>query len=67
MTDIKKLLNKKKLTGKEIAIIEITNKAVRYKQVLKGETPKSIIEDDKLMKKMEETLEIPAIFKKNNK
>jgi hypothetical protein len=42
--DIKRLLNKKSWTGRELGIIELTNMAVMFKQVLQGENPKPIID-----------------------
>ena len=48
MADIKKLLEKQNLTGQELGIIELTNMAVQFKQALKGEKPKALIEASQL-------------------
>ena len=48
MADIHKLLEKQNLTGQELGIIELTNMAVQFKQALKGEKPKALIEASQL-------------------
>ena len=48
MADINKLLEKQNLTGQELGIIELTNMAVQFKQALKGEKPKALIEASQL-------------------
>lgn len=44
MADIKRLLNKKGWTGKELGILEITNMAITFRQQLEGKEPKPLIE-----------------------
>lgn len=48
--DIKRLLNKKGWTGRELGIIELTNMAVQFRQALQGEEPKPLIETSQLQK-----------------
>ena len=43
MADIKRLLNKKGWTGRELGILELTNMAVMFKQALEGKEPQPII------------------------
>ena len=43
-TDIKRLLNKKGWTGKELGIIELTNLAVTFQQTIQGQEQKPLIE-----------------------
>lgn len=50
MADIKRLLNKKSWTGRELGIIELTNMAVQFRQVTNGEEQKPIVEDGQLKK-----------------
>lgn len=50
MADIKKLLNKKGWTGRELGIIELTNMAVMFSQTLQGEETKPLIEVSQLQK-----------------
>lgn len=58
MADIKRLINKKGWTGKELGIIELTNMAVMFSQTIKGEEVKPIIESSQL-KKMVNQIEDP--------
>lgn len=48
MADIKRILNKKSWTGRELGILEITNMAVMFKQALEGKKPQPIIPKDQL-------------------
>ena len=48
--DIKRLLNKKGWTGRELGIIELTNMAVQFRQALQGEEIKPLIETSQLQK-----------------
>lgn len=48
--DIKRLLNKKGWTGRELGILELTNMAVQFKQSLEGEKTKPLIEMHQLQK-----------------
>jgi len=51
MADIKRLLNKKGWTGRELGIIQITNMAVIFRQALQGNPdPKPLIEREQLRK-----------------
>lgn len=50
MADIKRLLNKKGWTGRELGILELTNMAVMYKQALEGKTPKPLVEEAQFRK-----------------
>lgn len=50
MADIKRLLNKKGWTGRELGIIELTNMAVQFRQALQGEELKPLIETSQLQK-----------------
>ena len=50
MADIKRLLNKKGWTGRELGIIELTNMAVQFRQALQGEEIKPLIETSQLQK-----------------
>lgn len=52
--DIKRLLNKKGWTGRELGIIELTNMAVQFKQALQGEELKPLIETSQLQKMVNE-------------
>lgn len=52
--DIKRLLNKKGWTGRELGIIELTNMAVQFRQALQGEEPKPLIETSQLQKMVNE-------------
>lgn len=44
MTDIKRLLNKKGWTGRELGIIELTNMALNFQQRLQGKEPKDLVD-----------------------
>lgn len=44
MADIKRLLNKKGWTGRELGIIELTNMALNFQQRLQGKEPKDLID-----------------------
>ena len=44
MADIKRLLNKKGWTGRELGILELTNMAVMFQQALEGRQPEPIID-----------------------
>lgn len=49
MTDVKTLLNKKRLTGQDLGRIEITNMSLSFKDAIEGKTdPKPFIEISKL-------------------
>ena len=51
MADIKRLLNKKGWTGRELGIIQVTNMAVMFRQALRGNPdPKPLIEREQLRK-----------------
>jgi hypothetical protein len=52
--DIKRLLNKKGWTGRELGIIELTNMAVQFRQALQGEELKPLIETSQLQKMVNE-------------
>lgn len=54
MADIKRLLNKKGWTGRELGIIELTNMAIMFRQALQGEDPKPLIEASQLQKMVNE-------------
>lgn len=54
MADIKRLLNKKGWTGKELGIIELTNMAVLFKQQLNGQERKPIIDTAQFQKMLNE-------------
>ncbi len=43
MADIKRLLNKKGWTGRELGILELTNMAVMFRQALEGKQPEPIV------------------------
>ena len=59
MANIKRLLNKKGWTGRELGIIEVTNMAVMYKQRLNGEPVKPIVTPEQF-KKMLHTIDSSA-------
>lgn len=50
MADIKRLLNKKGWTGRELGILEITNMAVNFRQRIAGEDPKPLIEKEQFQR-----------------
>lgn len=50
MADIKRLLNKKGWTGRELGILELTNMAIMYKQALEGKEPKPLVEQEQFRK-----------------
>ena len=50
MADIKRLLNKKGWTGKELGILELTNMAILFRQRLQGQEQKPIIESAQFQK-----------------
>lgn len=50
MADIKRLLNKKGWTGRELGILELTNMAVMFRQALEGKEPKPLVEQAQLRK-----------------
>lgn len=52
--NIKRLLNKKGWTGRELGIIELTNTAVQFRQALEGQKPKPLIELSQLKKMINE-------------
>lgn len=54
MADIKRLLNKKGWTGKELGIIEVTNMALNFKHRLYGEPEKDLIEHEQFQKMINE-------------
>lgn len=59
MADLKKLLNKKGWTGRELGIIELANMAITFGQTLRHEEVKPIIEDSQLRKMVNE-IQSPA-------
>ena len=59
MASIKRLLNKKGWTGRELGILEITNMAVMYKQQVTGQPVKPIVEKEKFQT-MVNTITSPA-------
>lgn len=50
MADIKRLLNKKGWTGRELGILELTNMAVLFRQALEGKEPKPLVEQAQFRK-----------------
>lgn len=51
MADLKRLLNKKGWTGRELGIIQVSNMAIMFRQVLQGNPdPKPLIEREQLRK-----------------
>ena len=50
MADIKRLLNKKGWTGRELGILELTNMAVMFRQALEGKEPKPLVEQAQFRK-----------------
>ena len=50
MADIKRLLNKKGWTGRELGILELTNMAVMFRQALEGKEPQPLVEQAQLRK-----------------
>ena len=50
MADIKRLLNKKGWTGRELGILELTNMCVVFRQALEGKEPKPLVEQAQLRK-----------------
>ena len=50
MADIKRLLNKKGWTGRELGILELTNMCVMFRQALEGKDPQPIVEQAQLRK-----------------
>ncbi len=50
MADIKRLLNKKGWTGRELGILELTNMAIIFRQALEGKEPQPIVEQAQLRK-----------------
>ena len=54
MADIKRLLNKKGWTGKELGILEVTNMAVNFRHRLRGEKEKPLIEHEQFQKMLNE-------------
>lgn len=50
MADIKRLLNKKGWTGRELGILELTNMAVMFKQDLEGKEPEPLVEQAQFRK-----------------
>ena len=65
MADIKRLLNKKGWTGRELGIIELTNMAILFKQQLQGQERKPII-DSAQFQKMLNDLKDPVQGKEYN-
>lgn len=60
MADIKRLLNKKGWTGKELGILELTNMAILFRQRLQGQEQKPIIESAQFQKMLND-LKDPAV------
>lgn len=50
MADIKRLLNKKGWTGRELGILELTNMCIIFQQALEGKEPKPLVEQAQLRK-----------------
>ena len=50
MADIKRLLNKKGWTGRELGILELTNMCIIFQQALEGKEPKPLVEQSQLRK-----------------
>lgn len=50
MADLKRLLNKKGWTGRELGILELSNMAIMFRQALNGEPRKPIIEKSQFQK-----------------
>ena len=48
MADVKRLLNKKGWTGRELGILELTNMCVMFRQALEGKDPKPVVEPAQL-------------------
>ena len=48
--DIKRLLNKKGWTGRELGILELTNMAVLFRQAIEGQEPKPLVGQAQLRK-----------------
>lgn len=46
MADVKKILRKRKWTGREVGIIELTNLSVVFDQILRGKEQKPVVSDD---------------------
>ena len=59
MPDIQKLLNKRKWTGRELGILELTNMALSFKQLSEGREPVPLFSNEKLFK-MRATITDPA-------
>lgn len=50
MADLKRLLNKKGWTGRELGILELSNMAIMFRQALSGEPQKPIVEKSQFQK-----------------
>lgn len=50
MADIKRLLNKKGWTGRELGILELTNMAIMFRQALEGKEPQPLVEQAQFRK-----------------
>ena len=50
MADIKRLLNKKGWTGRELGILELTNMAIMFRQAIEGKPQKPLIEEAQFRK-----------------
>lgn len=50
MADIKRLLNKKGWTGRELGILELTNMAVMFRQALEGKEPEPLVDQAQFRK-----------------
>ena len=50
MADIKRLLNKKGWTGRELGILELTNMCIIFQQALEGKEPKPLVEQAQFKK-----------------
>ena len=50
MADIKRLLNKKGWTGRELGILELTNMAIMFQQALEGKEPQPLVEQAQFRK-----------------
>jgi len=50
MANLKRLLNKKGWTGRELGILEVSNMAIMFREALAGQEPKGIVSQQQLQK-----------------
>ena len=50
MANIKRILNKKGWTGRELGILELTNMCVMFRQALEGKEPTPVVEPAQLQR-----------------